>query len=199
MKRPPDQIKAEHGIRLETKRLILREHCMEDLVPLHALLSDPRIGWYLPGMYRTDSAGTEEYLRSMMRDGASEQRLRCNLAVQLRSTGELIGSVGLHVIDGTPENAHCGIGYFIRADCWNCGYATEAARAALDYVFSAGAWRVSASCLAENLGSRRVLEKCSMKQEGLLRAHTWHDGRWRDCAVYAVLKDEWIGGNDGVP
>ena len=27
-------------------------------------------------------------------------------------------------------------------------------------------------------------------QEGLLRAHTWHDGQWKDCAIYGRLKEE---------
>ena len=60
--------------------------------------------------------------------------------------------------------------------------------AALDYIFACNARRVTASCLAENLSSRRVLEKCGFTQEGLLKQHTWHDGQWKDCAVYGKLR-----------
>ncbi len=180
-----------HEVRLETPRLILREHRPEDLAPLHAMLSDPAVAWYLPGMSQPELSDTEAYLKSVMNDAGSDPRLRCNLIAEARETGEAVGCVGLHVIDAGPGGAHYGLGYFLRPDCWNRGFAAEAARGALDYIFSADAWRVSASCLAENLASRRVLEKCGMSQEGLLRAHTWHDGRWRDCAVYAVLKSEY--------
>ena len=107
--------------------------------------------------------------------------------------------MGLHLIDGGTEGAHYGLGYFIRPDLWNRGLATEAAMAALDFIFAGNACRVSAACLAENLASRRVLEKCGMRQEGLLKKHTWHDGQWKDCAVYAVLKEEYLGGQPDVP
>lgn len=179
-----------HEVRLETPRLILREHRLEDLEALHAMLSDPAVTWYLPDMYRERIDEIEAYLRSVMRDAEAAMRLRFNLIVQARDGG-VVGSVGLHAIDTAPDGAHYGLGYFIRHDCWNRGYATEAARAALNYLFGHSAWRVSASCLAENLGSRRVLEKCGMTQEGLLKRHTWHDGQWKDCAVYAILRDEY--------
>lgn len=177
-------------IRLETPRLILREHRLTDLEALHGMLSDVAVTWYLPDMYRSDIAETEAYLRSVMRDSEVALRTRYNLIVEARGTGEIVGSVGLHVIDSAPDGAHYGMGYFVRPDRWNRGYATEAACAALSFVFGANAWRVSASCLAENIGSRRVLEKCGMRQEGLLQAHTWHDGKWKDCAVYGILKEQ---------
>lgn len=179
-----------HNILLQTPRLILREHRPEDLMPLHAILSDPAVTWYLPGMYKAELSETEVYLRSVMRDAESHHRLRCNLAVEDRVSGELLGSVGLHVIESAPEGAHYGLGYFLRPASWNMGCATEAARAALRFIFSGNACRVSASCLAENIGSRRVAEKCGMTQEGLLKAHTWHDGQWKDCAIYRILKGE---------
>ena len=178
-----------HAVRLETPRLILREHRPEDLMPLHAMLSDPAVTWRLPDMRKEDPAQTEAYLRSVMRDDEASQRMRYNLIVEERDTGEVVGSVGLHVIDGAPDGAHYGLGYFVRRDRWNRGYATEAARAALDFLFAGNGCRVSASCLAENLGSRRVLEKCGFTQEGLLKKHTWHDGRWKDCAVYGILRE----------
>ena len=177
------------GILLETPRLRLREHAPGDLLPLHAMLSDPAATWYLPDMRKADLAETEAYLRSVMRDVEARPRLRCNLFVEDRATGEAVGSVGLHVIDGGDGAAHYGLGYFTRRDLWNHGYAAEAVRAALDFIFSLDACRVTASCLAENLGSRRVLEKCGFIQEGLLRRHTFHDGQWKDCAVYGKLRE----------
>ena len=186
-----DESTHTHNIRLETPRLVLREHRPEDLEPLHAILSDAAVTWYLPGMHKSTLEETEAYLRAVMRDAESHHRLRCNLAVTDAGTGALLGSVGLHVIESAPRGAHYGLGYFLRPDAWNRGYATEAAHAALDFIFAGNACRVSASCLAENIGSRRVAEKCGMTQEGLLKAHTWHDGRWKDCAVYRLLREEW--------
>ena len=183
--------KSSRAVFIRTPRLTLREHRPDDLEPLHAILSEPAATWYLPDLYKTDIAETKAYLHSVMRDVEAPMRLRFNLIVAKRESGEVIGSVSLHVIDSAPDGAHYGLGYFIRPDRWNQGFGTEAARAALAFIFGANAWRVSASCVADNLASRRVLEKCGMTQEGLLRAHTWHDGQWKDCAVYAILRRAW--------
>ena len=180
-------------ILFETPRLILRDHVSLDLVPLHAALSDPKVTWYLPSLHRDEVGETLSYLIGCMRDIDAAPRMRYNLAITDRE-GDYLGEINLHYIDGTPENAHCGLGYFIRADRWNEGIATEAVHAAAGFIFENGASRLSASCLAENIGSRRVLEKCHFTQEGLLKAHTWHDGAWRDTAVYRLLKLEYIGG-----
>ena len=182
----------------ETPRLIVRDHISEDLEPLHRVLSDPAVTWYLPDMHMRDIEQTKGYLISSMRNIDALPRMRYNLAVT-DMDGEYLGEVGLHYIDGTPENAHCGLGYFIRPDRWNQDYATEAVDAAVSFIFNNGAARVSASCLAENLASRRVLEKCGFTQEGMLKAHTWHDGEWKDCAVYRLLRDEYYGRKRYVP
>ena len=180
-----------HIVRLETPRLILREHDIDDLIPLHDMLSDPLTTQYIPEMHKADLSETEGYLYSVIRDAEASLRLRYNLAVEDRESGRLIGSVSLHLIDSSPDGAHFGLGYFIRPDLWCRGFATEAARAALCFIFTGGAWRVSASTLTENFGSRRVLEKCGMRQEGLLKSHTWHEGTWKDCAVYRLLREEY--------
>ena len=182
-------------ISLRTNRLWLREHRLEDLRPLRAMLSDPALTYYLPSLRHETQEETARYLEGCLRDAAAYPRLRYNLAV-CDVNGALVGSVGLHLIDGDPDDGHYGLGFFIQRDRWNQGYAAEAVGAALDCIFARGAARVSASALAENLASRRVLEKCGFVQEGLLRRHTWHDGAWRDCAVYGRLKDESEGGCD---
>ena len=89
-----------HMIRLETPRLVLREHVPDDLLPLHAMLSDPAVTWYLPDMRRDDPGETEAYLRAVMRDDEASFRLRYNLMIVEKASGEAAGSVGLHVIDG---------------------------------------------------------------------------------------------------
>ena len=185
-------------MRIEAPRLLLRDHLPEDLSPLHAALSDPAVVWYLPDMYRRDEGETQEYLSSCMRDVDIAPRTRYNLAVVTRE-GEYLGDVGLRHIDGPTNAAHYTLGYFLRFDRWNLGYATEAVHGALGFIFENGACRLSAACLAENLASRRVLEKCGFTQEALLMAHTWHDGHWKDCAVYRLLKNEYTGGSDHVP
>lgn len=182
-------------IRIQTPRLVLREHRMDDAPALHAILSDPAATWYIPDMHRDQPGDTEGYLRSTLRDRQAHPRLRYNLAV---ADGQdvCIGEVGLRHIDGPADSGCWTLGYYLRPDLWNHGLATEATEAALGFIFAQGARRVSASCLAENLSSRTVLWKCGFTREGMLLAHTWHDRQWKDCAVYRLLREEWIARED---
>lgn len=182
---------SDMRVAIETPRLILRDHVPEDAGALHAILSSPAATYYIPSMYHEALDETRRYVEATIRDIDASPRLRYNLAIVTREN-RLIGEVGLHLIDGEPECGHYGLGYYLHPDFWNRGFTTEAAGAALGFIFKNGAFRVSASCLAENLGSRRVLEKCGMAQEALLRAHTRHDGEWKDCAVYRAFAEDRI-------
>ncbi len=61
-------------------------------------------------------------------------------------------------------------GYVLNRRFWGHGYATEASRAIVDWVFSVpSVWRLSATCDTANVASARVLEKSGLSREGLLR------------------------------
>ena len=177
-------------IRIETPRLILREHTRGDLTALHEILHDRAVTWTMQGMYRETLEDTDGYLRSVLQDQSATPRARYNLAIA-DSGDRCVGEVGLHLIDGPLDSGCWGIGYYLRRDLWNRGLATEAVRAGLGFIFSRGASRVSASCLAENTASRMVLWRCGFTREGMLIAHTWHDSQWKDTAVYRLLRSEW--------
>ena len=55
-----------------------------------------------------------------------------NLGIIVRDTGEVAGSIGLVL---KPEHDKAEIGYWIGVPYWGRGYATEAARAMIDYGF----------------------------------------------------------------
>ena len=117
-------------MRIETKRLILREMTMEDFEALHAIFSDSETMKYYPAPF------DEEKTRSWIyRNQARYAELGFGLwAVVLKETGKVIGDCGVTMqkIHGQilPE-----IGYHIRKDHQRKGYATEAARACRDFVF----------------------------------------------------------------
>jgi RimJ/RimL family protein N-acetyltransferase len=82
-----------------------------------------------------------------------------------RDGGERIGWGGLQhsTIDGDDLVT---VGYVVRPDRWNQGYATEITVASLGYGFDAlGLERIHASVEGRNAASRRVLEKAGMTVE----------------------------------
>ena len=64
--------------------------------------------------------------------------------------------------DGVPE-----LGYWVGAAYRGKGFATELARAMVDYVFeTTDAEKLNASCRVTNTASRRVVEKCGFQWSG---------------------------------
>jgi RimJ/RimL family protein N-acetyltransferase len=133
---------------------------------------------------------TKEYIRAVLAWRLDDPRKNILLGIVRKDSGDLIGSAGLFRSDGDATEAE--VGYSLQTDHWGNGYATEAARAMIDFGFRE--WhlhRVHARCDPENLGSVRVLEKCGMRREGHFRKVAMVKGEWRDRLIYAVLEEEW--------
>lgn len=83
-------------------------------------------------------------------------------AVELKSSGEFIGRVGLHNPEGWPD---IELGWMLRPEYRGHGYATEAARAALDFAFTElKALRVVSLIRMENSASERVARRVGGRQ-----------------------------------
>jgi len=143
---------------LETQRIVLREFQFEDFDALAAILCDPETMRYYPVSF--DRAAVADWIqRNRTRYANDGHGL---WAMILKSTRELIGDCGLvrQSVDAVDE---IEIGYHVRRDLWNQGYASEAARACRDYGFAnLKVDRLISLIRPENLASRRVAEKNGM-------------------------------------
>lgn len=109
-------------------------------------------------------------------------------AITDRVTGELLGAIGL---DLRREHDRAELGYWIGQPFWNRGFATEAARAVLDFGFrSLGLHRIHACHFGRNPASGRVLTKIGMRHEGIARGHVVRWGRSEDLVQYGMLREE---------
>ena len=112
-------------------------------------------------------------------------------AIERRADGALVGAISLRV---EHEHARAELGYWVGVPYWNHGYATEAARATVDWGFRhLPVQRVFAWHFTTNPASGRVLQKLGMRHEGRLRGHHVKWGESLDSDVYGVLRDEWPG------
>jgi RimJ/RimL family protein N-acetyltransferase len=131
-----------------------------------------------------------DFVRQMMTRHPDTAGAWCQFAVVLRATGELIGdcAAGPHGDDVRQAE----IGLTIAPGFQGRGFATEAARGLLDYLFGARRkHRVVAYCDARNAASAAVLHRLGMRREGHLRESTWAKGEWTDDLLYALLDREW--------
>lgn len=83
-----------------------------------------------------------------------------------KSTNELIGIMG-PLVEEVDDVKYVGIAYILNKRYWGKGYATEGAKACLDYCFNVlGVDKVIAQIRPNNLSSRKVAENLGMTIEG---------------------------------
>lgn len=113
-----------------------------------------------------------------------------------RSDDMLLGAITLDNIRRGPAQAGT-TGYWIGEPFARAGYMREAITAVINYAFqSLDLSRVEAGCLPENTPSRRLLENCGYKYEGVAQSYLQIAGRWRNHVLYANLRHDRRGKTD---
>jgi RimJ/RimL family protein N-acetyltransferase len=153
---------------LETDRLLLRPMALDDVEPLLAVFSDPKVMAAF-GVAPFDRAQMQRWVD---RNLAHQTEHGVGLfSVILRESGLLIGDCGLELMDLAGVRV-AELGYDLRSDCWNRGYATEAARAVRDHALGTlGLPRLVSLIRVGNAASRRVAEKVGMRLEAEIDRH----------------------------
>ena len=131
-------------------------------------------------------ADAEAYIDSCL---SADDTALC-YAVEL--DGQAAGSVGLfRGSDVYRKNAE--LGYWLAEEYWGRGVMTDAVRRICADGFAA--WdiaRIYAEPFADNLGSRRVLEKAGFALEGTMRRGAYKNGAYRDWCMYALLREDTV-------
>lgn len=156
----------------ESERLIYRTYCLEDLQDVHAQFNEKsRRRWFYfqePDCLTLEFA--EREVRSRMVFTPDNINLLSDdfgLGISLKYGGDLIGFIGLSKFHGDEELEDVEVGYQISEPYQGSGYATEAARAAVQWGLKelrriGAKAKIVAKIEHENLSSRRVAEKAGM-------------------------------------
>lgn len=181
-------------IQLETPRLILRDHQPEDLESHHALLSDPKVMYYLQDMQSHSLEDSQKDLERSIQQGREslDKRVLYFLRIEEKESGKLVGETGYTVTRFTPVGKLVHMGYFSFPEFWGRGMMTEAVRELFRFAFLENhVYRITTGCLEENPGSRRVMEKNGMIQEAVHKDWEWHDGRMKTRLEYRMLSSDY--------
>jgi RimJ/RimL family protein N-acetyltransferase len=149
---------------LETERLLIRPYREDDATGLHEVFGSPDVMKWTPSPPSKDVAETAERLARTMAFTARQPPGFGLWALELKSTSEFLGQVGLFPVEGKGPEVE--VAYELAPRVWGHGYATEAARALIEYGFGElGLRRVVALILPDNARSRNVASKCGMTLE----------------------------------
>lgn len=173
---------------LPTARLLLRPYVIQNAPTVEAMLDAQRATSISTGVIRTNPALAGESLIDTQNE-SNNQLTGLIYAVIRHEDAELIGNVSLLDIHTADQRAE--IGYWVGSAYWNKGYCTEALQALLTFAHATlGITRITARCLSSNPASIRVLEKCGLAYEGLLRAHNQSGGRYEDVLMFGLCWPE---------
>ena len=175
---------------LETKRLIIRTFRDSDLEVILAYRNDPDVaryqGWDIP--YPRDKA-----IRWITNPDViipTEAGGRFKAALELKTTGEMIGDLGFTLSDNDSSQAH--FGYSLAQVHWHKGFALEACTKLLEFLFDErNLHRVKAETDVLNERSWRLLERLGFRREAHFVENIWHRGSYASEYHYAMLKREW--------
>jgi RimJ/RimL family protein N-acetyltransferase len=145
---------------IDTHRLLLRGWRPEDLPAFAAMNADPRVMEYLPKpLDRVESDARAAGIRDHF-----ARRGFGLWAVEVQGVADFIGFVGLSVPGFEAHFTPCvEVGWRLAHEHWGHGYATEAARAALEFGFQRLALEEIVSfTVPANWRSRSVMERIAM-------------------------------------
>lgn len=145
---------------LETPRLILRPWKNEDRAPFAEMGQDPEVMRFFPKLLsREESDAMVDKLQ-----GIIDEKGWGIWALELKSTNEFIGFTGLNIPRFEAHFTPCvEIGWRLKKEFWNKGYATEAARESLRFGFEIlKLEEIVAMAVKENVASTNVMVKLGM-------------------------------------
>ncbi len=163
----------------------LRPYQPDDIVRLCALADDPAIWDRL-----TDLFPRPYDIEAAIRWVGRQRELDPPQNLVVAGPDGLVGGVGV-ILSPVPNFRHDGeLGYWIGRPHWGRGLATAALQAFLPWAAEThGLARFTARTFADNLASRRVLEKCGFVQEGVMRGAVRKGGRQLDMVSHGLLLD----------
>jgi len=174
----------------ESDRLYLRALEPEDHRTTHRWRRDPGYQAGVLSQKRINSLETERrWIESAIEDHERGKTLR--FAIMTIEEKEFVGLVFLTNIDHVNKRA--GFGSWIgEVKYRGKGYVTEARHLLVRYAFhELNLRRLEARVIASNTASLRSVEKFGYTKEGVLRQHTYKNGRANDVIVFSLLKPEY--------
>ena len=170
------------------KRIILRKATLKDAKDIIENANDLAVSryMYLPHPY------TIKHAKKWINSQNKNEKNKYDFAIVLKSTGKVIGGVGLFI--DKKEKDRAGIGYWLGKKYWKQGYGKEAATLLIDFGFrKLKLHKINADVFGINKASQGLLESLGFKKEGILREHYKNRfGRgYFDAIPFGLLKKEW--------
>lgn len=172
----------------EKNGLIFRYVSEGDLQALRKMLAKPNVCRYFSfGPNTTEE--TDAFFHSMIEEinqAHTENRLPEELVFVIYKETTFVGYCGLLPIAYCKGNYL--IGFAIDDVFWRQGCGETACRFLIDFSTQiSGLYRISGDCMSENIGSRRIMEKCGFQFEGTQKSYWFKNGKYHDNLLFGLI------------
>lgn len=178
-------------IQIETPRLILRRFVMSDSVAAFAnWTNDAKVTEFLRWKPHENLAVTKQIIKMWVDDYAKDNFYQW--AIVLKENGDApIGTIS--VVEQNEELNLVQIGYCIGSKWWHQGITSEAFAAVIAFFFEqVKANRIESEHDPRNVNSGKVMQKCGLRFEGILRQADVSNKGIVDAAMYSILAQEYF-------
>lgn len=177
-------------VELETERLILKKFTENDIIAAYNnWTSDDKVTEFLRWPFHSSIEVTQKVLFDWIK--SYEDKKFYQWAIVLKEFGdEPIGTIS--VVDQNEKLSLVHIGYCIGRKWWNQGITSEAFSRIIPFLFNeVKVNRIESQHNPNNPNSGKVMVKCGLKYEGILRQADFSNRGIVDAAIYSLLSNEY--------
>jgi len=176
--------------RLETDRLILRKIEPEDYKIAYKLWCNDleQVIYTVHGIHNSEEVTKKIYDR-WIQEYNDKKTMRW--IIEIKEINQPIGMIDIN--NTWSKFSSVESGYVIAKKYWGKGYATEATKRVMKYLFDECELQTFYSeFMEDNIGSGRVMQKCGMTQDGCLRNRCQdRNGKRQNLISYSITRDEY--------
>lgn len=177
---------------LETNRIRLRQWKVEDYLPFSELNLDAKVMEFFPNtLTKTESDAMADKITSLI-----SKRGWGFWAAEQKATHEFMGFVGLHSPNSELPFSPCvETGWRLAKKFWGFGYATEAAKQALNFAFEAlHLDEVVSFTAVENKKSQAVMQRLGMinTKQNFMHPDIKINKPLCEHVLYKIKREQWV-------
>ena len=178
-------------MKLQTKRLILRDFELIDAESLARNINNPIISYMtgnLPYPYTLEKA--KKYMVDDSVESKKDPRLEYRLAIQFKENPDVIGSIGLHRLD--LKNKKATVAYWLGVDYHRQGIMSEAEEEILRFAFEdLKLHKIVGTALVVNDASNKLFERFNFRKVGTYLKDRYKDGVWIVVNQWELLEGDY--------
>lgn len=175
--------------KLQTERLILRKFTIKDLNDFIELRSDKSLYFYLPnGLKENLKDYKKELLKWIKRYKKHQGSSAIYFAIELKDLHKVVGAVSISGVK--LEHKFCSIGWLMNKEYRNQGYAFEAVKCVIDYLFKNYQLnKIKTTIYSGNIASEKLALKLGFIQEGYFKQERYIGEKVFDCIEMSLFRE----------